>query len=402
MNGDANVDQPHQYATETVATTVQAVYPFLELSLATKRRGLSMYIDADTHVDECEDTWSYIPKSLEHLRPGTMLFTEGQMPSYLPDGYNRVWFIDGQVFNRQFRSDERTGTSVESRELHDISKRLVDMDELGVDIHVIYPTLFLMEVTRRPELEKVLCESYNRWMADRCADSGGRLRWIAVAPYNSMPDALEEMRRAREAGAVGILRRGVDCGDKSADDPYFMPLYEVAQDLDMPVCFHTGFPYRGNSTIMTYFQKGFPPTPYVQNAFFAIVKAKIAQRFPTLKIGFIEAAAGWLPNVLWSVRAEDNRDFGGDAEKVLALARASNREMLAEQRLFVTCEVTEDLPFLVNELGDDNLFVASDYGHPDRASVWGAQQYVRDRTDISSSTAQKFVRDNAAAFYGLT
>ncbi len=360
-----------------------------------------MYIDADTHVDECEETWSYIPKSQESVRPGTVVFVEGTKPSYLPDGYERMWFVDGQVYTRQFRSDERTGTTVGSRELRDIPARLHDMDELGVGTQVIFPTMFLMEVTRRPEIEVVLCEAYNRWMADRCGESGGRLRWVAVAPCNAMPEALLEMRRAREAGAIGVLRRGVDCGDKTANDPYFLPLYAAAQDLDLPVCFHTGFPYRGNATMMTWFQKGLPPTPYLQNACFNVLKHRLPEQFPRLKWGFIEAGAGWVPNVLWSVRAEDNRDFGGDAEKMLALGRAGNRERLKTSNIYVTAEVSEDLPYLVHEVGDENLFVASDYGHPDRASVWGAQQYVRDRTDISSTTIERLVHDDAAAFFSL-
>jgi hypothetical protein len=60
-----------------------------------------MYIDADTHVDECEDTWSYIPENARHLTPGTMTFVEGQASPYLRKGYDRAWFIDGQVFQRQ-------------------------------------------------------------------------------------------------------------------------------------------------------------------------------------------------------------------------------------------------------------------------------------------------------------
>lgn len=358
-----------------------------------------MFIDADTHVDECEDTWSYFPKSMEAVRPGTMTFLEGSAPSYLRPGYHRAWFIDGQVFQRQVRSDARTGTTVESRELYDIQARLKDMDELSVSTHVIYPTLFLNEVTRRPELEVALCESYNRWLADRCADSGGRLQWVAVAPLSSIPEALKEIRRSRDAGACGIFKRGIECGDRNAADPYFDPLYALAQELDLPICLHSSRPYRIVTDLMTRLQTGLGSGFYVQDAFSRVVGSRLMERFPTLRIGFIEAGAGWLGHQLWGVRADQGRDtaLGAGSEA----ARQRNRQLLAEQRLFVTCEVSEDLAQILDEVGDANLLVGSDYGHPDRASVWGAHAKILDRPDVSTDAGDRLTRLNAASFYGF-
>jgi hypothetical protein len=86
----------------------------------------------------------------------------------------RYWVIDGKRQLRFIRGDEETGTVVESRELLDVRVRLKHMDEIGTDIQVMYPTLFLMEATERPEVSTALRRSYNRWLADRCGRSGGR------------------------------------------------------------------------------------------------------------------------------------------------------------------------------------------------------------------------------------
>ncbi len=51
--------------------------------------------------------------------------------------------IDGKRQVRFIRSDKDSGTTVETRELLDVKARLKHMDELGTDIQVIYPTLFL-------------------------------------------------------------------------------------------------------------------------------------------------------------------------------------------------------------------------------------------------------------------
>ncbi len=361
-----------------------------------------MYIDADTHVDECEETWTYFPKSMEHLKPGTMVFLEGQAPSYLRPGYNRrIWFIDGQAFNRQVRDDARTGTTVDSRELHDISGRLKDMDELGVDTQVIYPTVFIHELTRRAELESALCKSYNRWISDRTSDSGGRLRWVALPPLRSMPEALDEIRWAKEAGAVGIYKRPYECDDRHPSDPYFYPIYELAQDLDLPICMHVSSPWRVVVSIMSSLQSDITAN-HVANAFFDLVMANTAEKFPRVRWGFVEGGAGWVPQMLWAARANLHRDSKADkAKSELAIARARQSDYLEEHRFFVTCEVTENLPYIIDEVGDDNLFVGSDYGHPDRASVWGAQRYVSERDDVSADSARKLLNDNAAVFYGL-
>ncbi len=358
-----------------------------------------MFIDADTHVDECEDTWSYFPKAMESVRPGTMTFLDGAAPSYLRPGYHRVWFIDGQVFQRQVRSDERTGTTVDARELYDVRARLKDMDELGVSTHVIYPTLFLNELTRRPELEVALCESYNRWLADRCADSGGRLQWVAVAPLSAIPEAVKEIRRAREAGACGIFKRGVECSERNAADPYFHPVYELAQELDMPICLHSARPYRIVTDLMTRLQTGLGSGFYVQDAFSRVLGSKLMERFSTLRIGFIEAGAGWLPHLLWASRADQGKEVALGAGSETAKER--NRELLAESRLYVSVEVSENMEQILDEVGDANLVVGSDYGHPDRASVWGAHSRILERPDVPDDAGDRLTRVNAATFYGF-
>ena len=106
-----------------------------------------MFIDADTHVDECEETWAHIPKGFEDMLPRSIDFPEGEMPSFLSgnrssgSGYYRMWLIDGQLFPHRVRSDERTGTTVATRELHDVGARVKHMDELGVETQVIFPDI---------------------------------------------------------------------------------------------------------------------------------------------------------------------------------------------------------------------------------------------------------------------
>src|SRR5665213_3279565 len=92
--------------------------------------------DADTHVDECDDTWSYWPDSQIDLKPVTIEFAPDQEPGWLTvqssgSRHSRSWFIDGQLVPRRYRNDERTGTTLGTRELHDVQRRITDMDAMG-------------------------------------------------------------------------------------------------------------------------------------------------------------------------------------------------------------------------------------------------------------------------------
>ena len=83
----------------------------------------------------------------------------------------RYWVIDGKRQIRFVRSDKDSGTTVETRELLDVKARLKHMDELGTDIQVISPTLFLMEASEKPEINTAMRKSYNRWLGERCNES---------------------------------------------------------------------------------------------------------------------------------------------------------------------------------------------------------------------------------------
>src|SRR5207244_13418386 len=102
------------------------------------------------------------------------------------------------------------------------------------------PTFIRSKSAGRPDIELALTRSYNRWLAERTAQSRGRLRWIAVLPLLTMDKAVEELRWAKDHGACGVFKKGIECGGRKASDPYFFPLYEETSRLDVPICIHTG------------------------------------------------------------------------------------------------------------------------------------------------------------------
>lgn len=125
------------------------------------------------------------------------------------------------------------------REMTDIERRVADMDKLQTAAQIVYPTLFLVYNTKDVELEIAMCRAYNRFLASACANSQQRIRWTAVLPLHSVKQSIQEIRFAKQNGAVGIFFRGIE-DDKTLDHPDLFPIYEEAQLANLSICIHTG------------------------------------------------------------------------------------------------------------------------------------------------------------------
>jgi uncharacterized protein len=354
-------------------------------------------IDADTHVDETEDTWEYMLPSEQDLKPaaGSPSNPDPNRP------LTRYWLIDGERQPRLTRNDERTKTTVEARELLDVRVRLRDMDSLGVQTHIIYPTTFLIQPTLKPETDLAIKRSYNRWLGNRCLESGGRLRWICLPPVMDMEATLAELRWAKEHGAVGVLKKGDKEGGKYLADPYFYDLWKEAEALDLAICFHTGsgifdrIPQREAS-----FAVGRLQWP-VLTAFQSLITHGIPQRYPRLRFGFIEAGCGWVPYLLYHLQRRLVRP--GEQQRDTANYEVT-RNMLTDNNMFVTCLVDEDLPYVTAHAGEDCILVGSDYTHADQSMERDFQIRLKERADagdISQAGVGKILYDNPKRLYGL-
>jgi predicted TIM-barrel fold metal-dependent hydrolase len=356
-----------------------------------------LIVDADTHVDETEATWEHLCGADERFRPKVLDFAGA--PSFVVDDArpHRLWQLDGKFRLRRWRDDKRTGTTKETRELIDVPARLRHMDELGVDVQVLYTTFFLTAITDRPEMELALTRAYNHWLAGRTAESKGRLRWVAVLPLLSIDKAVEELRFAVDHGACGVFKMGVECGGRAASDPYFYPVYEEAERLNVPICFHTssGDPHRDVAASARA-----NPNELQLNAisaFGSLVVNGVPDLFPKLRFGWIEASSSWVPYLMHDLEAKRAR--------LTALQGFDfKKDLFREYRFYVTCDTMDDLPYILNYGVEDALMVGSDYSHADQSAELDAIRRIRTMGSegrIPDRVAQKIVSDNPLKFYGL-
>ncbi len=348
-----------------------------------------MVIDTDAHVLENERTWEYLDASDKKFRPQLV-----ELPQSLPQP--QAWVIPSSVGGSQSfvwpipRRDEISHRA--SREANDVDARIKQMDRAGIDVQVLHSTMFKRQVTDRPYVDVPICRAWNRWMADVCQQGQGRLRWTAVPPLTSMSDAIDEVRFAKEHGAVGVLMRPVE-GERVLTDPYFHPLYEEAQRLNLPIIVHSG---NGCAWYVDLYETAYesanefgqfhmPAVTFVHQ----LTVSQLPKQFPELRWGILEAGAQWIPWIVF------------EAQRRLTKGQRWPQEGFAAFKTYVTCSAEDDLPEILRYSGEDNLVIGTNYGNTDSDIDMSAIGAFRKGSGLEPQVVEKIVNDNARALYGI-
>jgi len=75
--------------------------------------------------------------------------------------------------------------------------------------------------------------------------------------------------------------------------------------------------------------------------------------------------------------------------------------MLERNNMFVACQVTDDLDYVLRYAGENTLIIGTDYGHADTATEIDALRKIRDDGRIAPHVIDRILDDNACALYGL-
>lgn len=347
-------------------------------------------IDSDAHVVECEKTFEYIDPEYHDYKPRVMVQKTSDVLVMDNEGRNaqkEFWVIDGRIQPKEGNIGHNT--TRESREMANAKVRLDHMDELKIDVQVLYPTVFLRAWTQDPTAEYAICKSYNRWLADIWKMAPDRFKWVVMPPLLSLEKTMEELEFAKANGAVGVFLRGLEC-ERRLDNPYFFPVYKKAEELDLPMCFHSGnnsFAVRDIYASEGGFGRSKLP---VVSAFHSLLMNNVPAQFPKLRWGFVEVSAQWVPYALNDLEIRFKRK-----------GKRMSKTIMADNNFFVACQVTDDLPYVIEHAGEGQLVVGTDYGHADTSTEIEALRKIKDDGKISAAVADKILDDNARALYGL-
>lgn len=373
--------------------------------------------DADGHVSESEVTFSdkYWDPKLRERRPA-VIETGSDGPLY--------WMIDTRSFPVRSGPFQQAGyplskdgvpakvtpgisefDPVESAEMRSVDARLEQLDRENTALQVIYPTMFLSyPITYDRDLAITMMRAYNGWIADLTSQAPERLKWAAlIDPVDPVASA-KEVERARELGAVAVMMLGVT-GDIRIDDPPMEPIWAAADEIGLPVAVHTGHSFRalGNVTDTHHDKTTMSFWLTVQFAFQRVVSKGVADRYPNLRIAFLEAGCSWVPGLV--ERISDYSGFPG-ARAGADFRRGYKgkhlpKDYIQRGQIYFGFEVDEKiLPLAIEEFGAECWLYGSDIPHGDRH--YGAVEVFLKRKDISDASKRKLLVDNVARFYGLS
>ena len=347
-------------------------------------------IDADAHVIEQPYTWSFMENEDRAYLPMVVNFGSGNERLGAQGNVQKeFWVVDGRLQAKEANLGI-DNTSVESREMRDVSARIKHMDELEIDVQVLYPTLFLRPISQNPKAEHAIFHSYNRWLAEIWKQAPDRLRWVVMPPLYSTEAVLRsELEWAKANGACGIFMRGQEC-ERRLSDPYFDALYTIAEELDLMIGVHSG---NGAFQTHDFFgdEAGFNKfkLPCV-GAVHDLLMTGTPARFPKLRWGFVEISAQWVPYLLNDLKIRFQRR-----------GKRFTNDMLKDNNIYIACQVTDDFEYILKYTGGDTLVIGTDYGHHDTSAQIEALRMLRERGDVDAKLADRILGDNAARLYGL-
>jgi len=281
--------------------------------------------------------------------------------------------------------------------IHDVPTRLGDMDKEGIDVSVLFPTGGF-RVTQLPEKDyaAAFCRAYNNWIASVCKESP-RLSAIGLAPFQDVPAAVAEVNRAiTKLGLVGIAV-GTFGMKEHLGAPTFWPIYEELEHLNAPLLVHNSRSGpAGEIRFDTFLFKhtiGRPFETLLDCA--ALMYGGVPEKFPRLRIAFLECGAGWVP--YWMDRMDEEWEKRREEAPLL---KAKPGEYMTSGNWFYATEPEEStLPYVVERIGDDKIVFASDYPHWD-GMFPHVVSTIRGRKDISESAKKKILGENAKRLYG--
>ena len=340
-------------------------------------------VDADGHIyenhEEIEEYFEGAYRGMRRARAYSLF------PSL--DGWPRGLGVG--------RPDKVTETKPE-----DVTKFV---DAMGLESTVLYPTAALaIGLVQEPGWACAISRAYNNWFHARYIRKDSRLKGVAVLPIQDPPGAAEELRHAVEKlDMVGAFLPSATVLNKGFGHPDFLPIFREAEQLGVPLGVH-GAPSRGfgfdffeDQGQVHALEHPFP----LMIQFTSIICDGVLEKFPGLKIAFLEAGCGWLPYMM------DRLDYEYETRGGRSFPHIKKKpsDYVKDCPVYVTCEPEEtSLKHVMEVVGEDRVMFPSDYPHE---RVYG--EFLKDipellkRPELSDQAKRKILYDNAKEFYRI-
>jgi uncharacterized protein len=384
--------------------------------------------DIDTHYAEPPDLWtSRAPSRFKNKVLHVRAKPNGEEAWYIED--RQVAMIGPSVIDakmeKQFATASVSTYADMARAASFPKERLVYMDTYGCGNQIIYPNVIgfgahhLMKMSEDVSLRQWHVEAYNDALVDLQRGGEGRLLPQAALPLWDIDASIKELHRIRKLGLTGVVMsdKPADFGQPPLCHPVWEPLFEVCQDLMLPINFHVN---SGNffevdlqrwwSEDRDFFRKdGSMNGPlaifasiqcFLQN--FTDIGNLILQgtleKYPGLRFVSVESGCGWIPFVIQALEY-NLREMASASDR--RMFKRTPTQMFIEQ-IYASYwfESRDCVDLFLKEFGNKNLLFETDFPHP--TSLYGnVRAKVKETlSHHDRETQENVLYKNAERVYG--
>ena len=369
-------------------------------------------IDIDSHYTEPRDLWtSRAPADLRDDVPrvveldGKEMWVMGRDTFMGPLGFCVVKRDGGKIRGEYSlpRYEEMTEAATYPK------PRLEVMDQLGLDVQILYPNILGFAGSSVMKLENAalrnLCvTAYNDAVAELQAEGAGRLFPQAILPFWDLDLAVKELERCRKRGLTGFTM--TDAPEQWSlpclSEPYWDKLWGTAQEMGLPVNFHIGSgsmgggPWTGmgqSRTLATISTMLFMNN---MRCLTQLIFSGLLDRFPRLKFVSVESGIGWIPFMLEACEYQMDQNMierGG--------LKLRPREYFQRQIYASYWFENENVARTIELLGADNVMFETDFPHPTCLYPNVREQVQSSLGGLERSVQRKVLYETAAKVYNL-
>ena len=288
---------------------------------------------------------------------------------------------------------------------YDAVSQLKAMDDEGLDLAVLFPSRGLMPLGMDgldPRLAAAIASAYNNWLYDFCQTDPNRLYGAAMVAVQDIELAVGEVRRAVEQlGFRGVFIRPNPVSGRNWHDPYYDPLWAAIQEQGVPLGFHEGgrvlLPQVGGQFESQVLYHTCAQPMQAMLAMVSIIGGGVLERFPRLRVAFLEGNCSWVPWLLWRLREEIGSEaYGGPYHPRLTMEPID----YFKRQCYISVEPDEDPAIdAIGRIGDDNILFSTDYPHLDSKYPHAVDHFLEQ--PLPEETKRKILWDNCARFYGF-
>ena len=128
----------------------------------------------------------------------------------------------------------------------DVSKRIEDMDRVGIDVEVVSlstPNVFFTDAEHQPAVARMMNDSY----AELIARHPKRFKGFASIPMDAPDAALDELHRAIDTLKLNGVVLLSNIGGKALTSPEYRPFFEEANRMKLCIFLHPMIPAQSDA-----------------------------------------------------------------------------------------------------------------------------------------------------------